>query len=377
MSHRPPVASALRRGFTTGACATAAVRAAYSLLSGNPPDYKIPVLFPNGQVVEFKLSAISNSPASASVVKDAGDDPDVTDKAVISACVSRALSSDASEKDYVLNCGDATLILRGGSGVGLVTRPGLSAENGKWAINPVPRNMILSNLKEAGFGLRNECVLTVVEIENGADIAGKTLNPVLGIIGGISILGTSGFVEPYSNSAYIETIKVMISGAKAAGLDTMVLSTGGSTLKAAMALRPELPEHAFVRIADFMEESLRAVSDSALRAVIISCMEGKLLKYACGLGNTHAWKNAMQVAELKPFLLASGLSEDAASKAVSCPSVREALSGLGDSQRLNVVSLLAAKAIENFKKWTPSLKIEIDIFDSDAKLLMKCDERPL
>ena len=368
--------SVLRRGFTTGACAAAAARAAYAILSGKAPVKSIPLLFPDGQILNFKLNSTSAETASASVVKDAGDDPDVTDKAVISARISKAFPSDATDADHLVECGSGTLIIRGGSGVGLATRAGLSAEKGKWAINPVPLKMIAANLKAEGFGDVVACLLLVIEVENGIEIAKRTLNPVLGVVDGISILGTSGFVEPYSNAAYIDTIKVMVSGAKAAGSKIVVLCTGGSTLKAAMALHPELPDFAFIRIADFIEESLRALVDAGFGSVVVACMEGKLLKYASGLGNTHAWRNAMSLSDLKPFLLEAGLDEASASKAVSCPSVREAMSALTQRQRLDVISMLSSKAADVFKKWVPSLNIEIDIFDSDASPLFKFNERP-
>ncbi len=374
MSGSPPDGErrrSLRRGFSTGACAAAAARAAYAALLGRLSDASVPVVFPNGETFRFKLEKSSQSRASASVVKDAGDDPDVTDKALISATLSKISPSEVSEKDYVIEDGEGVLVLRGGEGVGLATRAGLAADKGKWAINPVPRSMILENLKAEGFGSAPLRLLVLLEVADGAELAKRTLNPTLGVLGGISILGTSGFVEPYSNAAYVDTIKVMVSGAKAAGAGRVVLCTGGSTLKAAMKLHPDLPEVAFIRIADFIEDALLAAAKASFRRVVLSCMEGKLLKYASGLSNTHAWKNAMDLTGLTPFLLDAGVPEPEAAKAVSCPSVREAMAGLEMERRMAILNAMSAKAIGNFREWTPSLDVEIDVFDPDASPLLR------
>ncbi len=380
MSEEPSRSEApkLRRGYSTGACAAAA-KAAWALLSGQGCGDSMETIFPDGQRRPLKLNGKSGGQgiAEASVVKDAGDDPDVTDKALIRAKASFASVSSASEKDYLVESGKGRAILRGGSGVGLATKGGLAADKGRWAINPIPRRMIVENLRDAGFGAEEQTLLVEIEVENGEELAKRTLNPVLGVQGGLSILGTSGFVEPYSNAAYIDTIKVLIAGAKEAGAPCMALCTGGSTLKAAMKLMPELPEVAFARIADFIEESLRAASAAGFKSVAVVCMEGKLLKYASGFGNTHAWRNAMPVAALEPYFLDAGVQEEEAARLASCPSVREAMSALPNAQRLGIIRRLAKEALRAFKAWAPDSGLEIAVLDADGGLLLKCNERDL
>jgi len=375
----PRDVSKLRRGYSTGACAAAAAKAAWTLLSGRSCGEAVELLFPDGQRrrMPLKESARSGAVAMAAIVKDAGDDPDVTDKALIRAKVSFASPADASEKDYLTASGQGGVIIRGGKGVGLATRDGLAAEKGRWAVNPVPRRMIEENLRDAGFGARGECLLVEIEVDGGEELAKKTLNPVLGVVGGISILGTSGFVEPYSNAAYIDTIKLLVAGARKEGAPRMAFCTGGSTLKAARRIYPELPETAFARIADFIEESLKAASDSGFSEISVVCMEGKLLKYASGFGNTHAWRNAMPVQALKPLLLKAGLPPEEAERIASFPSVREAMSSLPKDQRIGIIKELAREALKTFKAWAPGASIEVLALDAGGEPLLKCNERDL
>jgi cobalt-precorrin-5B (C1)-methyltransferase len=191
------------------------------------------------------------------------------------------------------------------------------------------------------------------------------------VVGGISILGTSGFVEPYSNEAYIETVRILVSGARSAGLEEIVFATGGSTVKAAMRLHPELPETAFVRMGDFIEESLGFAAKSGFARATIACMEGKLLKYASGVRNTHAWKSAQEMSSLRPFLEASGIDATRAGELASCASVREAVSSLSFDERARLAGQMAAKALKNFKTWASSVEIGIDVFDSRGECLAR------
>jgi cobalt-precorrin-5B (C1)-methyltransferase len=165
----------------------------------------------------------------------------VTDKALISATLSKISPSEVSEKDYVIEDGEGVLVLRGGEGVGLATRAGLAADKASGPSIPFRRSMILEKPQGRGLRLRAPPPSRPPRSGRWRGTRQTHLNPTLGVLGGISILGTSGFVEPYSNAAYVDTIKVMVSGAKAAGAGRVVLCTGGSTLKAAMKLHPDLP----------------------------------------------------------------------------------------------------------------------------------------
>ena len=199
-----PLRQPLRKGFSTGANAAAAITAAWKTLNGEEINGPLPLLFPDGETRTLPLADCA--PGFARIVKDGGDDPDCTHGAVLEARVSAAVPEQAAREDYLLPIGRALLILRSGGGIGLCTLPGLDCEQHKWAINHGPRRMIADNLARAG--MREGCWLAEISVRDGEKLAGKTLNPLLGVVGGISILGTSGIVRPYSHEAYIATIRI-------------------------------------------------------------------------------------------------------------------------------------------------------------------------
>ena len=188
----------------------------------------------------------------------------------------------------VLQIGNGTLILRGAEGIGLCNRRGLDCELGRWAINTGPRNMISENLRRAGFS--SGCWLLEIGVENGEELAKHTLNSHLGIMGGISLLGTTGLVRPYSHEAYIHTVRICVKSHFLSGGSTMVFCTGGRTKSGAELHLPQLPATAFVSIGDFIAESLAAACRYGMREIAVACMPGKLCKYAAGFENTHAHK---------------------------------------------------------------------------------------
>src|SRR5699024_2089631 len=213
----------LRRGWTTGACATAAATAAYTaLLSGEFPD-PVEISLPKGRRPSFALAThrLGNDSASAGVVKDAGDDPDVTHGALVTVTVSTLESGGG-------------VTFHAGDGVGTVTRPGLPLEVGEPAINPVPRRLITEAVREVAdrHGAGGD-VAVRIDVPSGEEMAGHTWNPRLGIVGGISILGTTGVVIPYSCSAWIDSIRSGIDVARALGI-THVAGSAGSTSEAAV-----------------------------------------------------------------------------------------------------------------------------------------------
>ena len=241
----------LRTGFSTGACAAAAASAAWLRFRGTDPGDGIDILFPDGKRRRIDLAGSkATEHPSAWVIKDAGDDVDITDKAVIRVSVQKIEGADVLEADHVEKCGKCNIVLRAGDGVGRVTRRGLDVPVGKWAINPVPRRMIIDNLKHLDIDSEDCSLLFEISIDNGAELAGKTLNPTLGIEGGLSILGTTGLVIPCSNKAYIATIKILLRGAAECGCKTAVLVTGGKTHRLARSEFPDLPCVAFVGYRD-------------------------------------------------------------------------------------------------------------------------------
>ncbi len=281
----------LRNGYTTGTAATAALLAAYR----GSDEPLIEVRLPGGALLPVPLCRRKGN--SAVVIKDGGDDPDVTTGAEIIVEIHRNFTPE--EADFCLPCNDGELFLRGGQGVGRVTRPGLAVPVGKAAINPGPRKMLAGNLAAAGFGQTpSERLLAVITIPEGEALAAKTLNPALGIAGGISILGNSGIVRPYSNAAYAATIQLQV---KTLGEPSAAFVTGSRSADAVRRDFPELGPNAIIPIADFIHVALTAASRAQLKRVIVGCMPGKLYKYACGLKNTHAHKAELDTGRLPEF----------------------------------------------------------------------------
>jgi cobalt-precorrin-5B (C1)-methyltransferase len=287
---------ALRTGWTTGSCASAAAKAATLLLRGDEMPGYVEIGLPSGNRVTFAVEGPDSegeapdadeerTRASAVVVKDAGDDPDVTHGAHITATVSWRSG--------------AGIELDGGEGVGVVTKPGLGLELGGPAINPVPRQMITQAVAEAldapgdaapeqiaepgtGRGVR-----VVISVPGGEVMARKTTNKRLGILGGISILGTTGIVRPFSTASWRASVEQAVSVLAAQGEKTLVLCTGGRTERGAMKLLPKLPEVCFVEVGDFTGAALRRAVEHGVTQVVFVGMIGKLTKLASGVLMTH------------------------------------------------------------------------------------------
>ncbi|MBX6423703.1 cobalt-precorrin-5B (C(1))-methyltransferase CbiD [Thermosulfurimonas sp. F29] len=257
----------LRTGYTTGACAAAAAKAAVLALAGTFPE-KVEIPFPDGKRRTLPVHRIwrRDETAGASVIKDAGDDPDVTNGVEVVVTVERQ-----SRKH-------GRILLRGGEGVGRVTKPGLPVPVGEPAINPVPRRMIREAIQEALSGKPWSLIVTV-SIPGGERIAEKTLNPRLGIVGGLSILGTTGIVKPLSSEAWLATIESSLSVARAAGHRRVVLSFGRASEVAHMK-HYGLPEELYILMGDFVEFALRRVRDFGFREVWLCGQWAKLLKCA-------------------------------------------------------------------------------------------------
>ncbi len=290
-----------RTGFSTGACSAAAARAAtLGLLTGTVPD-DVECLLPNGQLVRFAIidAHCGDGHAHAVVIKDAGDDPDCTDKAHLTADV-RLLSSHKNE-----------VLLKGGEGVGTVTMAGLGLEVGGPAINAVPRKNIEENVRLAGEELLKDGGLEVtISVPGGEKMSKKTLNARLGIIGGISILGTTGIVRPYSTAAFRDSVIQGIQVAAAQGQDTVVLTTGGRTEKFVIKELPELAPACFIQMGDFLKYALDTSAKEGIRHVIIGGMVGKLTKMAQGETITHANRNAVNTDLLADLAAGIGVPED-------------------------------------------------------------------
>lgn len=300
---------ALRTGFTTGACSAAAAKAAVSALRTGTAVSTVDIPFPSGQRHTFPVHAaqVQAGTASAVVVKDAGDDPDVTHGAHLVVTVAWR--------------GDAEVVLHGGEGVGVVTRAGLGLPVGEPAINPVPRRMITEAVREAAGG---RGVDVTVSVPGGERMARKTTNRRLGIEGGISILGTTGIVRPFSTASWRASVEQAVAVMAAQRVPTLVLATGGRTERAAMRLLPDLPLVAFVEVGDFTGAALRRAVEHGLSEVVFVGMIGKLSKLAGGLVTTHYTRSKVDTGLLADISTAHGVSADVVAEIRAAPTARRA-----------------------------------------------------
>lgn len=398
----------LRTGFSTGTAVAAAARAALRFLLCGRGSGAIAVRLPGGIYLPVPVASreASGDGARAVVIKDGGDDPDVTHGAEIHVRLRLvALDHAATREDFSLRERLAAVCVVGGEGVGCVTKPGLPVPVGEPAVNPVPREMLLLNLREEweqcravqcwrGMHLTRACwcppphphvwigdpgngrdpsgILAEVEITvpRGMELARHTLNPRLGIVGGISILGTTGIVKPFSHEAYEETILAALTVARSNGCDRVVLSTGGRSEKLARGMLGELPAEAFVQVADFFAFSVQAVRSMGFKGIVHSVFFGKALKMAQGHAYTHAHKVAM---DLKPL---AGLARDAGRGAVLVKALEQAntaqhaLSLLLEQGALEVVEAVARQAlVQSSRLAGPEADVRLILFDSGGSLL--------
>jgi cobalt-precorrin-5B (C1)-methyltransferase len=296
MTRKPE--GALRRGWTTGACATAAVKAAYTaLLTGDFPD-PVSITLPKGEQPAFALArqALSGDGASAAIVKDAGDDPDVTHLATIAAAVRRGAPGSG-------------VVFKAGRGVGTVTKPGLPIDVGEPAINPVPRQMMRQVVAEVAAAEGGSGDVEIeISVDDGEALARQTWNPRLGILGGLSILGTTGVVVPFSCSAWIHSIHRGIDVARATGLSHAAASTG-STSETAVQRLYGLPETALLDMGDFAGGLLKYLRRHPLPRLTLAGGFGKFCKLAAGHLDLHSGRSQVDFDLLAALLGDLGASE--------------------------------------------------------------------
>lgn len=289
----------LRRGWTTGSCATAATRAAFEgLVSGHFPD-PVTITLPGGQTPAFALATTASGDgwARVGVVKDAGDDPDVTHGALILATVRPAVKG-------------AGLVFRAGPGVGTVTRPGLPLAVGEPAINPVPRVMIARTLDEARAALGGPVDIEVeISVEHGEKLAERTLNGRLGIVGGLSILGTTGIVVPFSCAAWIASIQRGVDVARASGFTHVAASTG-NTSEQAVKSRYDLDDVQLIDMGDFVGGTLKYLRKAPVPRVTLALGFAKGVKLGQGLLDLHSKRGSVDLAALSAITSDLGGSEE-------------------------------------------------------------------
>ena len=359
----------LREGFTTGTAAAAAAKAAALLLQGGTRCDCCRVPLPMGGRLEIRIEQLlfSKDGAQASVIKDGGDDPDATHGARIWAQV-------------ILTSGNPGIInVDGGPGVGRVTLPGLPRKPGEAAINPAPLQQIQDSVREiftlSGYPGGADVLISV---ENGEEIARRTMNPRLGIVGGISILGTSGIVRPFSHEAWQASIAEAMDVARALALPTVCLATGRRSERLLQSLHPELSEHCFIQSADFFAFSLQQAAARGFQRVILACYPGKLVKMAQGLAYTHAKSAPVDGELLASWCAAAGADSALVREAEQAVTVRRVAELLGNGplatrvwQQALEMALVHARAFLG-----PGPHLEIVVFDFDGALLIRSATQP-
>ena len=278
-----PESYPLHSGLTTGTCATAAaIAATQRMLMGEEPK-SVPVILPNGETIDVE---VTYGDGFASVFKQAGDDPDVTNGIEIRASVK---SSDHFE-------------ILGGEGVGRFTVPGFDFPPGEPAINKAPRQMMRDNIKEN--------VSITISVPQGAEIARRTFNPRLGIEGGISIIGVSGIVKPFSEEAFVASIRKCIQVAKASGSDRVVINSGGKSERFVKSQYTDLPQQAFVEYGNYIGETLAIANELDIKNVTMGVMLGKAVKLAAGNLDTHSRHTTMDKVFVRGMLHEAGINID-------------------------------------------------------------------
>lgn len=348
----------LRSGFTTGACAAAAAKGAAMLLRDGAPVESAEIKLPAGFAASFVLHGqqFASDRASCFVIKDAGDDPDVTHGIELHAELVRQPAGG--------------LEIVAGIGIGQVTKPGLAVAVGQPAINPVPRQMIEQAIAEV-FPVSTGLQLTL-SIPDGEQRAEKTLNSRLGILGGLSLLGTTGVVKPISHKAWTDTLEVALDVAQAAGKGLAVLSTGRTSETAAQTYF-DLPEESFVMMGDHIGYTLQACHRKGVSAVALSAQFAKLLKIACGHPQTHVRHSQLDLGQLQAW--AEEIDLDAAERQTleSANTAREVFETLGVDSPL--VDRVTHEAWAICQQQVPGSELSILLVNYQGQVVKKYNSR--
>ncbi|HUV50872.1 MAG TPA: cobalt-precorrin-5B (C(1))-methyltransferase CbiD [Anaerolineae bacterium] len=356
----------LKTGFTTGAAAAAAAKGALLLiLTGEKPcSVQIELLTGDNIIIPvFTCISQGENKAKCTVIKDAGDDPDITHKAEIGATVT-----------LLDNGNHGSVSITGGKGVGMVTKPGLEIEPGEPAINTGPRKMIT----QAVAGLlkkynKNKLVKVEIFVPEGEKLAEKTLNARLGILGGISILGTTGVERPMSHDAYVATIRLSLSVAKAFGLKSVVLTTGRRSERFAQALFENLPEEAFIQIGDFFKISLEDASKNGFKKIILAAFFGKAVKMAQGVPHTHAARSSLSMKKLSDWSFEITKKREFAEKILSANTARHAFDFI-INEHPQIISCVGRKMVKAARMFAGSdIDIQGIIFDFSGDVVFDSD----
>ena len=353
----------LRTGYTTGTCAAAATKAALSTLVNGEKLAKVNVFLPKDKHIVIDIAWIryeNEKSVTAAVIKDGGDDPDVTNGAEIWSTVSLLETSNK-------------IIIDGGKGVGRVTKPGLGLEIGKAAINPTPLKMISHAIDEIlGQQQKNRNGLSIlISVPKGEEIAKKTDNPRLGIIGGISILGTTGIVIPYSTASFAASIRQSIDVSKAMGSDSVILTTGGRSEDFAREIfGNSISDHAYIQIGDFIGFSIKQCAIKKIKKAYVIGFIGKLTKMAMGIKQTHVKGSHVDMNFLAELAIRCGANNELVKKIRVANTARH-VGELVDQFGLNMFyDVLCEEVYSHLSKYSPSeLQIKIILLDFNGKII--------
>ncbi len=355
----PP--SPLRRGWTTGSCAAAAAKAAFAALRGGDFPDPVAIVLPGGQSVEFALadSRLAEDWAQAGVVKDAGDDPDVTHGALVRARV-RPLPAGSG------------VVFRAGEGVGTITRPGLPLPPGEPAINPVPRSMIRSALADCAGGVEPDAEVTI-SVPGGERLAERTLNGRLGIVGGLSILGTTGVVVPFSCAAWIDTIHRGIDVARATGAAHVAGATGDVSERAAQRLHG-LDEVALIEMGDFAGGMLKYLRRHPVPRVTVAGGVAKMTKLGQGFLDLHSRRGSADLGALAAVAREAGGTAQLAAAIAAANTVAHAFE-LADAAGLRLGDAVAGQGwqVAAAVLEGSGTALEVVLFDRTGALVGRAD----
>jgi cobalt-precorrin-5B (C1)-methyltransferase len=357
----------LRKGWTTGACAAAATRAAYEALVRGQFPGTVAITLPGGARPTFALALeeLGQGFARAGIIKDAGDDPDVTHGALVIARVSHGPPGSG-------------VVFRAGEGVGIITRAGLPLPPGEPAINPAPRRMIEAAIGEVArmYGLAGDATVEI-SVPGGEKIAERTLNGRLGIVGGLSILGTTGIVVPFSCAAWVDTIYRGIDVARAAGLSHIAGSTG-STSEAAIKALHGLPDVALIEMGDFVGGMLKYLRKHDIAKVTIAGGFAKMTKLGQGLLDLHSRRGEVDFSWLAARCAEAGAGADLIANVKAANSAAQVYN-LANAENFDIAAQVAEAAWRTAAKvlHDSGIALEVAVFDRDGHLLAQTPFLPV
>ena len=351
----------LRTGYTTGSCATASSKAGILSIINQKKIENVDIILPKGSRLKIKINScefLSDS-AKCSVIKDGGDDPDVTHGAEI--FVDIELTNNVGEIE-----------IDGGEGVGRVTKPGLGLEIGSAAINPTPKKMIRENVKEVGEELlRKNGIMIKVSVPKGKELGPKTDNPRIGIIGGISILGTSGIVIPYSTASFAAAIRQQISVVDTMNDDSVVLTTGGRSEDYARKII-ELPEHSFIQMGDFSGYTIKQCAKQGLKKAYVAGFIGKLAKMAAGVKQTHVKGGKVDMKFLSELAKRCNANSDTIGKILGANTARNVQEIILENNIEGFFDLICSEVHKQMRDHSENkIPIEIILFNFDGSILAR------